>query len=498
MKFFPLICGVSFFWGPGDGCDVWWLTWLVLPLRSLFMLMTLFSSCGWELWDVAYRPVVPEGMPVLVDEDLRFDDGGVPRPVTAVNRWLRELPASGCASPRSWLAYGRVLRDWLEFTAGCGVGVFGTRERLKEALGAYAAHRACGPAESRLGASTWAQHVSILSGFYRWAVAEGHAAAEPFTYRQARGIYGEDRMVNLAVRRRPKPHVTVKYLEPDFASMFVRALGGLRPDGSEDVRCRGRELARNAAVGRLALATGLRLQEFTYLLAAEVPPLPAAPCTAPVPFPVPAGIAKGRKYRTTWISYEALAEVHRYLDLSRPLAASGSAWRPVRGEPLMVTSARRDGGKVNGTRVRWAELRPAERARLVAPDGGSMLVAVRGDGGPFTAWSSVFARVSERIRDWYEPRFPNVHPHRLRHTFAVRTLELLVSGHYVQAAQLAADAGQDAALALYLSRADPMMVLRDLLGHSSVLTTEKYLNRLDMTRIYREARQQAGAEGAGA
>jgi hypothetical protein len=37
---------------------------------------------------------------VLVDEDLRFDDDGVPRPVTAVNRWLRELPASGCASPR--------------------------------------------------------------------------------------------------------------------------------------------------------------------------------------------------------------------------------------------------------------------------------------------------------------------------------------------------------------------------------------------------------------
>jgi hypothetical protein len=34
--------------------------------------------------------------------------------------------------------------------------------------------------------------------------------------------------------------------------------------------------------------------------------------------------------------------------------------------------------------------------------------------------------------------------------------------------------------------------LRDLLGHSSVLTTEKYLRRLDTTRIYREAYEQSG------
>ena len=49
---------------------------------------------------------------------------------------------------------------------------------------------------------------------------------------------------------------------------------------------------------------------------------------------------------------------------------------------------------------------------------------------------------------------------------------------------------------LYLAKADPLMVLRDLLGHSSVLTTEKYLRRLDMTRIYRDACERAGA-GAG-
>ena len=34
--------------------------------------------------------------PVLIDDDLRFEDGpGSPRPSVAANRWLRELPSSG-------------------------------------------------------------------------------------------------------------------------------------------------------------------------------------------------------------------------------------------------------------------------------------------------------------------------------------------------------------------------------------------------------------------
>ena len=109
------------------------------------MQLIFFSGKGWESWAVEHRPVIPERMPVLVDDDLRFDDGTTPRAAVAVSRWLRELPGSGAPSPSTWAAYARILRDWMVFLAGHGIGVFDTRERLKAGLSAYAVNRAAGP-----------------------------------------------------------------------------------------------------------------------------------------------------------------------------------------------------------------------------------------------------------------------------------------------------------------------------------------------------------------
>ncbi|GAA4340664.1 hypothetical protein GCM10023086_76310 [Streptomyces venetus] len=253
--------------------------------RNPALLLNFFSSRGWQSWDIEHRPLIPEGMPVLIDNDLRFEDGpAAPRPTAVVNRWLRELPASGAPAPSSWENYARVVKEWMEFLAEHGVGLFDSRVRLKAGLSRYAEHRAARPLTARFAATTWGQHMSILSLFYRWAMHEEYATAEPFTYRAARALFagtGREVKVNLAVRRTPKPHVKIKYLEPDFTELFRKGLRGLAPDGSQDTGFHGRELTRNGAVGDHALATGMQLQEFTYLLPWEIPALPPEPTAVP-------------------------------------------------------------------------------------------------------------------------------------------------------------------------------------------------------------------------
>jgi integrase len=163
---------------------------------------------------------------------------------------------------------------------------------------------------------------------------------------------------------------------------------------------------------------------------------------------------------------------------------------------LHVEDPTYDGARINGARRRWHGLTPGERLRLVAPGGGSALLAVQAGGQPFVDWATVLRRTALRIRDRYEPGFPHVHPHITRHTFAMATLERLVRGYYQQAAKLVVDAGGDDALALYLTKADPLLVLRDLLGHATAATTQTYLHLLDTQRIYRDA--YAGAAPAAA
>jgi hypothetical protein len=87
------------------------------------MILTFFAATGWESWDVTRRPLIPEGMPVLVDDDLRFEDGpGAPRATVAVNRWLRELPVSGVPASSSWASYARALKAWMESSPSTASG----------------------------------------------------------------------------------------------------------------------------------------------------------------------------------------------------------------------------------------------------------------------------------------------------------------------------------------------------------------------------------------
>nr|WP_244604187.1 site-specific integrase [Mycobacterium attenuatum] len=148
-------------------------------------------------------------MPFLIDDDLLFEDGpATPRPATVINRWLRLLPASGAPAPSSWENYARAVKEWTEFLAEHGVGLFDSRDRLKAGLSRYAEHRAAGPVSARFAPTTWAQHMSILSLFYRWAIDEGLATAEPFTYRSARAVFANlSANAGVVIVASPKAHL---------------------------------------------------------------------------------------------------------------------------------------------------------------------------------------------------------------------------------------------------------------------------------------------------
>jgi hypothetical protein len=200
------------------------------------MKQTFYSSSGWETWGLEFKPVIPEGMSLIFDEDLLFEDGCGLRPSAVVNRWACELPTSKVPSDNSWPSYVRAVREWMEFGAEHGVDLLEDRDRLKALLSAYSVHRARGPLEARFKASTWNQHIAMLGKFYLWAIENGYTTALPFTYDYATGLFeGQMRemKVNQARRRQAKGHVTIKYLEDDFADLFLKGLARLEPDGSE-------------------------------------------------------------------------------------------------------------------------------------------------------------------------------------------------------------------------------------------------------------------------
>jgi len=163
-----------------------------LPSRRI--LVHYFSSEGSASWRLSGEPLIPEQIPVLIDDDFPFEDTYRPRATRAVNRWLRSLPSSDAPFPNSWRAYALAVRDWLVHLRRHGVPVFGTPEDLVGALGTYADRRLSGPLNERLESSSGELPITALSRFYDWAEEEGLAKAVPFTLavgkRMVQGRFG--------------------------------------------------------------------------------------------------------------------------------------------------------------------------------------------------------------------------------------------------------------------------------------------------------------------
>ncbi len=201
------------------------------------MILHFFSPIGWEQWDLCERPFIRDKMPVLIDEDLRFEDGRGPRPATVMNRWLRELPISGAPSPNSWRTYAQALKSWAEYLGAHRIPLFADRQQLRDGLSLYAEHRLSGPPGARLSPASWNLAVKTISAFYLWAAAEGHLLAVPFSYAQ-QFVRRPDsaRVENSHTRRGVLPlsgaAPTSSYPSPGIPARRVAPLPGLAQPGA--------------------------------------------------------------------------------------------------------------------------------------------------------------------------------------------------------------------------------------------------------------------------
>ncbi len=159
-----------------------------------------------------------------------------------------------------------------------------------------------------------------------------------------------------------------------------------------------------------------------------------------------------------------------------PARAAGRYRR--RRRPLVVEDPDRPIARgPDGGRVKVAHLDPSERTRLLidGPNGlEPALFWLTEMGTPVTksAWKQLFRTANLRcrslgIRIW-------VHPHSLRHTFAVVTLEQLQRGHIASQA----DKNPDQRRTYSLIFGDPLDWVRRRLGHGSVVTIQIYLHAL--------------------
>ena len=345
-------------------------------------------------------------------------------------------------------------------------------------VGRYRALRLEGPSNFRLSGSSWRRTSAALTRFYRWAMEDANLiSTAPKTKFRRDGAFADDTIRMIALE--------------DYVLFRDQGLLGMGETAGGTMR---RTPLRDAAFAELLITTGVRLEEGASLLIGELPTMnaPAFDGGRSAMIELPAAITKGRKRRSvpfpkrvagSFIDVYVREERSRLVDrwqrsggiqmMSRPLVGSLTAGRNVliQGEqrPRALNSLRID-------ERRRLVLLPSLGAPLIKSEPAALWLGQ--DGAPLApaAWQTIFRRTSERLSQIIG-REIHVSPHTLRHTFATYRLTYLIKA---EVAQLDRRVIPDRTQEVYMKVVgDPLRRVQRWLGHSSILTTQKYLTYLD-------------------
>jgi integrase len=257
---------------------------------------------------------------------------------------------------------------------------------------------------------------------------------------------------------------------------------GYLPTGLPDHSFRGRNAARNATFCDLMVRTGLRLTEQASLTLFEIPDIETHRAYSPTR--LPSAIAKNGSGRRIYVPATVLREVWDYIHFDRAelieQARRRGAYDRLPSKLLVedpthaAIAPHADGGRRRPVET----LSPRQRRRLFVCSAEGLEPAslwLNRHGLPVMpgTWQSVFGDANDRCRR-HEVGL-RAHPHLLRHTYAVVTLEQLQREHIRELADM--NPAQRTTYEQIFG--DPLDWVRRRLGHRSVETTFKYLHTLN-------------------
>ncbi|QDO42893.1 site-specific integrase [Streptomyces sp. RLB3-17] len=427
----------------------------------------------WDLDEWLDEHKVLDGTPYLISPDGRYD--------IELNEFFTQLAAAPEGTQR---AHASDLKLWLSFLWRSR-GRKDWRHATPQDRAAYKQWRTADPRGPHVDWQTWDREVATVNSFYNWAIhpRRKYAAENPILQREsrARDSHGRRRGgTTPAEASHTGPRNQIVWLTPEmYRAWRDIGLRGYTHQGLRDRSFRGRFGTRNATYSDLMIRTGLRLCEQTSLSLFEVPhPVPGK---ANLRSWLPWTIAKYGSARWVYFPASSLKAVWDYIEEERAeaveYAQEDGVYERIRN-PLIITDRANLKVVVDGERLTVDQLGHAERRRLLidTPDGlepAALWLNERGLPSGRSCWQEVFKAANRRCtRHGQQLRS---HPHALRHSFAVITLEQLWRGHIEDMAAM--NPGQRMTHQMVFG--DPLNWVRIRLGHQSVVTTMRYLHALE-------------------
>lgn len=418
------------------------------------------ASLSWSsVVETLDRHEIPEGLPFIVDDDGSL--AGCDRLNTYLLTAWRQR-AYDLDSLRSFHAYhlARLLRFVRARRCGELVDLTATSA---EDLTAYRDAR-----QQEVQDTTLATEFGCFSSFFYFATQIGWMEKDPIPR------WGRNNRNTLISRTRRERRA--RFLTAAQTRHFLDV--GLRGDGYEPAGAPGYP-ERDYVYGLLLATTGLRREEGALLLDVEVP----VPDTMGAPsIHVFDRLGKKQVIRSIYVTPQVAhaANLYRQTERLRVVqAAQGSLRAKVREGSLLVIDdliERRGGPYVaKGSRriplVRFTNEHRARAVRILDDgtiDPLALFVSRSGLAPGLERWNQLFTDARERVRHSghrdQPPRHVHVTPHTMRHSYAVRMLAALMA----EGRQRAGDS--------YLLLANPVLTVKELLGHASVHTTMHYLH----------------------